>query len=217
MSSAHRLVLFDLDGTLIEFHHDYLFTQAEQILIEIGHPKIERTVLEDCFSSFDFFRFFELHRRDELTEQFWSRFDWANFPHAKPFERAHSTLQHLVDQGIEVAIVTSRFVPEPELRQKLAHTGLVDFMSMIKTRPGDHIHWTDKRASIREVCQALDVEPGEAMMVGDIPADIESALDVGIGTAVAVLSGGIKHEILAAARPHHIISDIGELCGLIKR
>jgi len=204
-------VLFDLDGTLIEFHHDYLFEQTESILERIGHPVVERETLNECFSAFDFFRFFPEEERDQRVGQFWTHFDWDNFPTPVLLTGVHDTLTQLTAEGIDVAIVTSRFVPEMELRQKLAHTGIVDFMRMVKTRPGDHIHWTDKRASIIEVCATLGVDPAEAVMVGDIPADIQSALDVGIGTTVAVLSGGIKHNILAAARPHHILSHVGEL------
>lgn len=54
---SYDLVLFDLDGTLIEFHHQYLFEQTHRILEQLGHPPVQQTILNDCFSDFDYFRF----------------------------------------------------------------------------------------------------------------------------------------------------------------
>ena len=90
-------------------------------------------------------------------------------------------------------------------------TGFLNHFSYIKPRPGDHIHWTDKRQSIIEVCEKLGVPPKRAVMVGDIPPDITSAKDVGVEKTVAVLSGGIRSHILEQAAPSHIVSGVEAL------
>ena len=51
---AAELFIFDLDGTLVEFHHEYLFNQAHAIIEKLSHPPIAPDVLENFFSAFDF-------------------------------------------------------------------------------------------------------------------------------------------------------------------
>lgn len=211
------LVIFDLDGTLVEFHHDYLFSETHRILERMGHPPVNSAKLHETFASFDYFAFLGGIHRDEFVQRFWELFDWNNFPPTKPFPYALEAMVRLRSLGIPVAIVTARYMPAQQLLSDLAHTGFPDVITHLITRPGDHVHWTDKRRSILEMCLTVGVDPARTVMVGDIPTDITSAHDVGVGTAVSVLSGGINREILELAHPHYIIEGVGELCGLFER
>ena len=215
MAESIELVLFDLDGTLIEFHHDYLLEEAERIIPLLDHPSVAHEDLESYFEEFNFFGFVHPKERDAFVDKFWDLFNWDGFPKAKPLEKTMSVLDSFRDSGIKMGIVTSRLISREGLIKDLEHTDIVDYMSFVKTRTCDNIHWSDKRDSLKYVLNESGVDPKRVAMIGDIPPDVESAIEVGIGLSVAVLTGGIKQEVLARAKPDHIISSIGELPNIV--
>ena len=151
------------------------------------------------------------HQQEEFIERFWAAFDWDNFPKAKPLPDTLDLLEQLHLTGFSLAIATARLTPEEQLRKEIEHTGFLNFISHVATRRCPTIDWRDKRETIQSVCDAHNVSPKRAVMIGDIPADIESAKAVGIGLSVAVRSGGIKGEILAAASPDLILDSVFDL------
>jgi len=215
MNCDLRLVIFDLDGTLIEFHHEYLFSQTERIIRKFGHPETERQVLEHHFSIFDYFGFVREDERDNFIEKFWTEFDWNSFPTPVPIEGVVDALVELNSKNIATSIATSRFATAKDIKKTLEPTNLLKYISHIVPRPGDHVHWTDKRAQLLEVCKLHQVDPSQAMMIGDIPPDIKCAKDVGIGLAVAVRSGGIKENLLQAENPDHIIESVKDILSVL--
>ena len=209
--SGPRVVIFDLDGTLVEFHRDYLFSETAKILDKLNHPPVEIDALHASFAAFDFFRFVIDPEPDNFIARFWSHFDWDNFPSAKPIEQARDILKELRQAGIETAVATARLGSADKVREDLQHSGLLDYLTLIVSREDEATHWTDKRGHIETICARFGVSPAETAMVGDIPADIASARACGVGHAVAVLSGGIDPEVLKAHAPDHIIPDISSL------
>lgn len=210
-----QLVIFDLDGTLVKFHHDYLFSQALELIPLLGHPPVELATLQEAFEAFDFFRFVNQTSRQDFTESFWDRFDWDNFPTPVPLPGALELLSNLNDRGQKTAIATARLTESDILEQELTSTGFLPFLSLISTREGEHIHWADKRSTLLRTCRELDIAPQNAIMVGDIPTDITSAKDVGIGATIAVRSGGIREDILLEAEPTILVDSVAELLPLL--
>jgi phosphoglycolate phosphatase-like HAD superfamily hydrolase len=216
MSKKIKLALFDLDGTLVEFHHEYLFSQAEKLIGELGHKPVHRTEIEDAFSDFEFFRFVEGMAPELFEEKFWRAFDWANFPNSNPIPGAIETLQTFKEQGIHLGLVTARFTPRDHLIEELAHTNLLEHISHIRTKEESGTfwkhdsdgHWTDKRRMILEVCEHFGISPEDTLMVGDIPSDINSAKEAGVKKTVAVTSGGIKEQVLRNSAPDHIFESV---------
>ncbi len=80
------LIIFDLDGTLVEFHHDYLFSETQRILQKMGRDEIALSRLRETFSLFDYFSFAgPKSERDHFVEEFWGMFNWDGFPQVTPF------------------------------------------------------------------------------------------------------------------------------------
>ena len=206
-----KLVIFDLDGTLVEFHHDYLFEEADRIIDTLDHPPVERTALESCFSAFDFFNFVVWDEKDHFVSKFWEMFDHDNYPLPIPFRYTDSTLKGLADLNVKSCIVTARMTTEQKLIDQLSHTSILDTMDVVVPRTDETIHWTDKRQMILDACERVGVSPAEAALVGDIPSDVTSAKNAGTKLSVAVESGGIERKVLEGSKPDIVLPDVGSL------
>lgn len=217
MSSFPKLVIFDLDGTLVEFPHDYMFSQTKRILAELEHPEVPRHELVEHFSTFDYFRFVAEEPREDFIARFWKAFDWDNYPKATSFSATSKILEILTEGGSVSTIATARLNTEAEIRLELETSGWLHHITCIRSRAGEHIVWTDKTAQIKEILETLEVSPQDAMLVGDTPSDVISARAVGVGTVVAVLSGGLKRTVLEEAKPDYLLDSIEQLPALFEK
>ena len=206
-----ELVIFDLDGTLIEFPHDYLFEETHRILNELSRPLVHMSILKTCFSSFDYFQFIPEPERLGFMEYFWESFNHRNYPEPVPLPGSYELLESLADRGIKIAIATARTASQNELLEQLAYTGFAEYISMIAPRDKQDADWMNKQSQIRHICDSLNVIPEQSAMVGDIPPDITSAKHAGIGFSIAVRSGGIDDVILKAAEPDLLLDSIADI------
>ncbi len=110
-----------------------------------------------------------------------------------------------------MAIATARTGTESSLREKLKHTGFAEYISVVAPRHTQDSDWMNKQEQIHRICQTLNIKEENTAMVGDIPPDITSAQEAGVGFTVAVRSGGIDEEILRAARPDLLVQSVYEL------
>jgi len=69
---------------------------------------------------------------------------------------------------------------------------------------------------VRSALDRVDVPPGEAVLVGDSPWDVESAKRAGV-TTVAVMTGGFSREELLGAGAVAVFGSVGELRGTFAR
>lgn len=212
MFSDIELVIFDLDGTLIEFPIEFFLTEAARILPELAHPEVSRELLLHHFSSFDFFGFVDPRlERERFIEQYWRHFDWERFPKPVLLPGVQETLEQLRTNGIHTGIATARPNPPEEVRTDLLPTGLLPFIEAIETRESTVLDWMDKTPQISRLCAAFQVPPERTILVGDIPADVSSAHAAGLAASVAVLTGGIRPDVLTAAKPQLLLSSVCEL------
>lgn len=206
-----KLALFDLDGTLVRFPKEFLFLQVEEVLARLELPAVERHLLEDAFADFDFFRWVAPGIRETFMDTYWELFDWERYPKPLIIPGALDALKSIKDGGTDIGIVTSRHESEEAIRSDLESTELLPYVSFIIPRGGDDKHWSDKTFQIRQACRNTGIEPADTLLVGDVPPDISSARIVGVGKTAAVLTGGIRREILEKSNPDFILNDVGEL------
>ena len=211
MTARPDLVIFDLDGTLIEYELDYVFHQALNRLPELGCGNIDIEVIRHHFSLDQMFGFAPEEERVRLNNLFWDGLDRDNYPPPRTMEGTVETLCFLRKNGVRCAIATSRLEEESSLRKSLGTTGILEFIECLVTRRDPGLDWRIKKPLFEEVCSRCGVEPCCTWAVGDHPSDISSAHEACIPHAVALLSGSIYPEILASESPAAILPGIREI------
>ncbi|MBP9837082.1 MAG: HAD family hydrolase [Proteobacteria bacterium] len=210
-----KLIIFDLDGTLVEFPIEFMFTKTKHIIEELSHPHVSEEEMMDCFSDFDFFRFVEKDHREAFLKKFIIDFSHDRWTTLEPFPDTLGVLKNLHQQNISLSIATSRVMQVEHLRTALEKVDFHHYIGHIATREGEHISFMDKTKQLEQLFELYQVEPQDCLKIGDIPSDIECAKKAGVGSTVAVLSGKIKEGVLQRAKPDFIISNISELPKII--
>jgi len=209
-----KLLIFDFDGTLVHFPFSFFYQETHRIFIKNEWATLEQTILEECFSDFDYFRFvksFEHLDFDHVVKKFWDEFDWLSYPNAKLFEKIDVVLEDLDQSGYGLAIATARSCTREELVVELSLLQAFEFFSAIECRYDKNQDWLDKGPQLKRVLSNLQIKPENAILIGDTPSDIRSAKSVGLYGSIGVLSGGIKRDVLELESPDFIINDVLEL------
>ncbi|MCP9266103.1 Pyrophosphatase PpaX [Dirofilaria immitis] len=131
---------------------------------------------------------------------------------AKEIFDLRSLFRQLQDNGIKIAICTSD--SRKGTMTTLRRLRLEDYIDMTVcgddagSMPKPHPH------NALSICRALDVDPQDALIVGDTLADMGMGRSANLGSTVGVLSGvcGINE-----LRPQadHIVHDVGELLPIV--
>lgn len=203
-----KLVVFDLDGTLVEFPYSFLLDETERVLAAIGFPRVAREVLQSSFAAFDFFRFVEHAEREHFLEKFWKEFNWDNHPPLVPLPGALEVLKSLAAIGIPCVIATARAISREKLIEHLHPTGFLPYLSQIETRECETLDWRDKRPQLKRIVEAQQVPLENILAIGDVPPDTATAHALGIRFTAAVLSGGIDRHVLQAVGPRWLAADV---------
>jgi phosphoglycolate phosphatase-like HAD superfamily hydrolase len=209
-----KLVIFDLDGTLVEYGHDFMFEQAERILKEMGLHHMTRADFEEHFYHDTLFDFFGEHR-GEKEEEFWGKLKTTDKPPSPLIEGVAPVFDELLSRGIKLAIATARAQDLKHLKEELSGLGLDKWIDIVVARSDPTSNWRDKRKQILLCCAHALASPKDSFMVGDNPSDIRSAHGVKIGGVIAVRTGRIKDHVLQRERPHLILDHAGLLGSVI--
>jgi len=212
---AKKLVIFDLDGTLIDSVPD-LASSVNRALEELGRESFpEETVREwvgngaqtlircalglqesdggDLFK--EALALFLDHYSKNLTEK------------TILYPGVEETLERVASCGLKMAVATNK--PEPFVKPILEHFTILHRFDQIvgaETVPRKKPH----PDPLLHICKNLGIEPSETLMVGDSKNDILAAKSAGIGS-VAVSWGYNYGEDIALYAPDHIIESLEEL------
>lgn len=189
-SGATEAVLFDLDGTLIDSAPD-LLAALDHVLVGLGRPggdhrKLREHVSRGAAGLLDAglaeWRQWSEPERDRLREHLLDFYAEHCWEHSAPFAGIEELLSGLRERGIRLGIVTnkiSRFA-DPIV----ARAGWADRFGCLIT--GDRVVKPKPDAEpVLAACQALGVQPGRTLFVGDDRRDVLSGAAAGVGTIVA--------------------------------
>ena len=218
MTTRMEAVLFDLDGTILDTNELIIRSMfhalrgvvppefgREHIIPHMGKPLKDQlrhfTGRDDVDDLLAAYREYNLREHDALV---------------KPFPHVAEVLERLKAAGLKIGVVTTKMRLTASRGMKLA--GIDGFMDAVVAFD-DVEHPKPHPEPVLKALEALDVRPERALMVGDSPADMQSALAAG---AVPVgVAWSLKGErVLLETGARHIIHDMRdlyELAGLERR
>ena len=214
---APRLLLFDLDGTLVDSVPD-LAVAANRMLDALGRPVVHQDDVRNWVGN-GAARLVkralvgalegepdaaEFARAMPLFLEFYAE---ENCRHGQPYPTVRATLERLAGTGLRLACVTNKpadfTLPMLEQLGLADHFGLVvagDTTPAIKPDPAPLLH----------AMEFFKVSAGETLMIGDSVNDIQAARAVGI--PIICVSYGYNHgRDIRLAAPDAVIDSLAEL------
>ena len=210
-----RLILYDLDGTLVDTSRD--ITQAVNYMVaQLGGVPL----------SLDEVRRYVGRGMHELVASALKRDDPLLVDEA---ERLFATYyaEHLADSSAlypgaqdtldffhprPQAILTNK--PNPFSRQLLTSLGVLEYFTDIVAGEDLYPRKPDPTGA-QALMAAVGAQPHETLLIGDSPVDIETGRNAGIHTIV-MTHGFVSASELHAAQPDDVVDNFEALLALVK-
>jgi phosphoglycolate phosphatase len=179
-----RLVIFDLDGTLID--------SAEDIALHVGRvyrelkgkdvpaDEVKKNIGDGARSLLS--NFFQGQELEEALERFLQYYISEPVIHTKPYEGVMETLEGLKERGILLAVATNK--PHAITLEVLKRLKMLHYFDEVLG--ADLL--PEKKPSplpLLEIAKRLEVPPELGLMVGDSENDILAGRRAGMLTAYA--------------------------------
>ncbi|MNK71258.1 Pyrophosphatase PpaX [compost metagenome] len=207
-------VLFDLDGTIVntneliitsflhvmDKHYPEPPFTREQIIPHMGLTLEQQlrqfTGREDVAELVTDYRAYNMLHHDALVRE---------------FPNVHKIISRLHEKGITLGVVTTKMRPSTILA--LETFDLMKFMKEIVTL-NDVENPKPHPEPVLTAIQRLNADPKTTLMVGDSPADLQSARAAGVRSAAVAwsLKGA---EVLKKYDPDYILNDMTDLYGVL--
>ena len=208
-----KAVIFDVDGTLVDsvdlharawqeaFAHFGRHFDFERVRYQIG--KGGDQLMPVFLSEKELEEFGE-----ELEEYRGELFKREYLPRVKGFPAVRELFQRVKDEGLKIALASSAKGDELKEYKKLVR--IEDLVE--EETSADDAEKSKPHPDIFEAAleQLGDVQPSEAVVVGDTPYDAQAAGKAGLKT-IGLLSGGFPEEDLRAAGCDPVYRDAADL------
>ena len=206
-----KAVIFDLDGTLVKNPLD--FWRMKETLIEylakLGLDKSSlnptQTTNELIHKSINFLKAkgaSEAKIQRVLTEvsEILNRFELETVEQTVAMEGARDVLKRLKRQGYKIGVLTRSC--EAYTLQALEVCKMRELVDEIGART-DPLKAKPNPEAALQLCERLEIEPYEAILIGDHPMDLKCAKAAGM-RFIGVLGGSSSEETLREAGSEHI-------------
>lgn len=214
-SGSKRLIVYDLDGTLVDTRKD-IAQAANQMRAAMRLPPLPEKeicgyvglglnkLVEGCLGTADpavveqGTRVYRAHYTEHLLDN------------TALYLGAAEVLEHFRSRG--QAVITNK--PDPYSRRILEALGVAGYF--LEIVPGNS-RWPKKPdpASLLDLMRREGVSSEEVLFVGDSPIDVETGTRAGVAT-VALAQGFSDREELMRAAPAHLLDGFPELLRLAK-
>ena len=186
-----RGVLLDIDGTLLDSNdaHAAAFTRAfAEHGIDIPFEHVRPLVGMGSDKLIPSLTGFEHDTPDgiAITERKKGIFEERYLPHLKPTQGARALLQRLLADGLSLVVATS--AGGDEMKGLMRQAGIADLIHDA-TSSGDVDNSKPDPDVIGAAIKKSKLDPGELVMLGDTPYDVEAARKAGVPT-IALRCGG---------------------------
>lgn len=199
--SRYRILLFDLDGTLMDTAPGILrivrYTMDKMGLEE--PENIRRFLGPPLFRSMKDFCGLDDERAWEAVKIYRSKYPVDGLFESEKFEGVEDMLKALTDNGYVLGVATSK--PEPFARSLLEHFDMAKYFAFIGGSGVDGARDT-KREVIEYVLDALKVtDRSEVLMIGDRQHDIIGAKECGLDSLYVLWGYGSREEAEECGAP----------------
>jgi HAD superfamily hydrolase (TIGR01549 family) len=205
---------FDLDGTLVRSAK----TIYKTTISAFEHLGIQYNLPEEDFNKMigqhfnDIFKHFKITVPDfEQFIQIYKKlyFDFMN--DSELYEGVYETLSYLKRNNIKVSLLTTKAQDQAE--KIITHFNMENYFDLIMGRR-DGIPHKPSPEPLLMICNELNVEPIETVMIGDTELDILCGQNAGAKTCAATF-GYRDIEILKTYEPDYLIHSLPEITRLI--
>ncbi len=205
-----RAVLLDLDGTLRD-SREAINPAIEHALKAHGIDAEPAEIASHAHSLVAVHQAFaaEVVSYDGLEQAYDEKLK-ERLEHIKLYEHVPETLGLLREQGLLLALVSSA----RRARDALVKDGLIDYFDAV-VGGYDTVELKPHPEPVELALGQLACRPEEAVMVGDLAADITAGKAAGVAVTVGVTHGFGTRDMLVAARADYIIDSLVELPGVI--
>ena len=209
-----KLVIFDLDGTLIDAYkpveRSINFTMKQFGFPPVSAETIKKTVgwgdrhlLQSFTGEKNLENILAVYRKHHQT---------ALKKGSKTLPGAKRVLNYLKQKKYKTAVASNRPTVFSDI--VIRHLGLKDSFDYVLC--GDRVHRPKPYPDIlKTIMLKLDAGPAECLYVGDMTIDIQTGQRAGVKT-VAVATGSSTGKELRDLRPYALIEDIRELIGILE-
>ncbi len=206
-----RCILFDLDGTLVD-SYDPITESLNAARSAFGEPGYTRQEVVKMVG----------HGLENLMEKalgpgrvaegvriFRDRYREVSLPRTRLLSGVETTLAALQDRGYAFAVITNK--PASFSRRILDHLGVGHHFPVLYGP--DRAPAKPDPEMVSRSLSDLGFSPGEAVLVGDMRVDLDTARNAGI-PFYAVATGSDSREELAAAGPDRLLERFEDLLSL---
>ena len=219
-----KAVIFDLDGTLIDFNIDYKAIRAEvkEFLTSKGFPQSLFSLDESIFNMLKKAEVYMRNNSRTGKEIATLRIRIFEIAEKRELEAAHTTrllpgaaetlkILHKMELKLGIATINS----EKSTRYVLERFGIAQFFDAVATRD-DVPEVKPNPVHVETVLTTLGVDACDTLMVGDWTGDIKTAREIGL-IAVGLPTGFATTKQLIEAGAHYIITSLIDLPTLIQQ
>lgn len=206
-----KAILFDLDGTI----HDsraVVFDCVEKTFSTFGFAAPTRTaIVAEVYAGSEhlFGRLAPAGRAPEMLTYFRDIYKTEQGK-IMPYESAQKVLGQLHADGYKLGVVSSARAAE-----QFIHThGLADFFDVIVGGNTTKLHKPHPEP-VHFALKSLGFPPEQAVIVGDLPADIEAGRSAGLRASIAIAHGFGARQTLEQSKPDYFVDGLDELYDLI--
>jgi HAD superfamily hydrolase (TIGR01549 family) len=208
-------VCFDLDGTLVDSKNTIL----ESTKAALDQLKISYKIDENIFTNMIGMHFVDIFERMKIGVNDFEKFitiykafyfDFMDSSYLYP--GVEETLSHFTKNQVKVSLLTTKVQEQAE--KIIDHFNLRQSFAYLMGRRDGLAHKPSPEPLIY-ICNELNTEPSETMMVGDTELDIQCGKGAGSKTC-GVLFGYRTQDQLEKEKPDFLISGLNELIQVLK-
>ena len=213
-----KLVIFDLDGTLLDTIAD-LAESANHALKQLGYPTRDvetiRTFVGNGVNKLLFRALPDEEKNEEnmmrMRTHFVPYYDAHNADLSAPYPGIVALLEELQAKGLRMAVASNKY-QEATVKLVKHYFPMIDFVEVLGQREG--INVKPDPTIVFDILQKAGVSKEETLYVGDSGVDMQTAINAGVD-AIGVTWGFRPRTELEDFHPMGLIDQAEELLGFV--